>query len=300
MTSVALQPLARAERFAEQHRPAIERALAEAIATPSNGVVEGLGWVERVMAEAVGVGGTTGGRRWRPLLVLAGAETLGASAASVRDVAVAVELTHTASLVLDDLPCMDDSATRRGHPATHRVVGTAGAILVAVGLLGRAATLLGRHAPSGAGNAAAWGRAIGLEGMAGGQAVDVAQGGPLRGAKRRLHRQKTTGLSAFALEAAARAAGAPTSAIATLSAYGRDLGWAYQLADDVEDRLEDRLRGRTGSGADPLALCRRLLRRAERRLVREPALQRDGVELLVAFGRSVVPAAAPGSHAWHQ
>ena len=294
MTATAESPEVRAGRFASEHRLRIEAALAASVGT----LGDELKWVEQVTAQAVGIGGATGGRRWRPLLVLAGAEAMGRPIEAVMDVAVAVELTHTASLVLDDLPCMDDSAQRRGHLATHRVVGTAGAILVSVGLLGIATELLGRHPNAGGANAARWGRAIGLAGMSGGQAVDVVRSGALRGSARRLHRQKTTALSELALECAARAVGMGSDTAAALGAYGRDLGWAYQLADDLQDAAEDQALGYGTPTRDPAAHCRRLLRRAERRLRDSAALRQDGVDLLVAFGRTVVPSAAPGPFAW--
>jgi len=294
MTATVEPSVVRAERFASAHRPRVEAALAASVGQ----LGPELQWVEQVTAQAVGIGGSSGGRRWRPLLVLAGAEALGRPIDSVMDVAVAVELTHTASLVLDDLPCMDDSAQRRGHLATHRVVGTAGAILVSVGLLGIATELLGRHATAGGRNAAHWGSAIGLAGMSGGQAVDVVRAGALRGAARRLHRQKTTALAQLGLECAARSAGAPLEMVTALGAYGRDLGWAYQLADDLEDAAEDQALGYGPAPRDPSTHCRRLLRRAERRLRQAPGLAHNGVDLLLAFGRMVVPAAAPGPFAW--
>lgn len=294
MTAVAPAPRVLVDRFAAAHRPAIEAGLAAAVGR----LGPELRWVEQVTAQAVGVGGTTGGRRWRPLLVLAGAEALGREPLEMLDVAVAVELTHTASLVLDDLPCMDDAAERRGHLATHRIVGTAGAILVSVGLLGVAAELLGRHPTAGGLNAASWGQAIGLAGMSGGQAVDVARQGALTGRARRLHRKKTTALSGLALEAAARAAGVAVETVGALGGYGRALGWAYQLADDVDDLDEDAAR-RGSAGAEEIAQrCRRLLRRAEGRLRPTPGLRRDGLELLLTYGRSVVPMAAPDPYAW--
>jgi geranylgeranyl diphosphate synthase type II len=243
--------------------------------------------VTGVLASAVGTEGR-GGRRWRPLLTVAAAEACGGTASDALDAAVAVELTHTASLALDDLPCMDDAAERRGLPATHRLVGSAGAILLSVGLLARAVELLGDLPRAGGALTAEWGRTVGLQGMAGGQAIDVTAKGPLRGAERRLHRTKSTLLPAFALSAGARSAGADEGVRAGLESFGRFVGWAYQLVDDVRDLGEDIELGRAQGSARPLAHSRRLLRLATRRLVRLPGLKPDGVAVLLGLAAQVV------------
>ena len=242
---------------------------------------------------AVGTRGR-GGRRWRPLLTLAAAEACGADANQVLGVAAAVELTHTASLILDDLPCMDDAPTRRGLPSTHALLGPGTAILVAMGLLGRAAELLARSPNGEAGIVEAWGESFGLRGMAGGQAVDLTgRGCGFVGARRRLHRGKTTALSAFALGAGARAAGAPADAVHCLERYGRDLGWAYQLMDDAADAGEDLILGRPPGGRRPARQSGILVRRAMKGLWGSPALSSEGRDLLLSFARVVVPDAAP-------
>jgi len=239
---------------------------------------------------AVGTRGR-GGRRWRPLLTLAAAEACGTDPTGVLGVAAAVELTHTASLVLDDLPCMDDSPERRGLPATHRLVGSSGAVLVAMGLLGRAAELMARSPVGAAELCSAWGEALGLRGMSGGQVVDLKPSeGRHRGELRRLHRRKTTALSILALSAGARASGAPEPSRRALEGYGQDLGWAYQLADDVQDRWEDAERGLRPGGRRPLRQSRYLVDRAIRRLHQCEALAPEGRDLLVSFARVVVPA----------
>ena len=287
MTALADYALAGpAERFSARTLPELERALVRA----TSGLGEGLAWVESATGQAVGLDGR-GGRRWRPLLAIAGAQAAGVRVAGgyVMDVAVAIELTHTASLVLDDLPCMDDSSTRRGRAATHRLVGTAGAILVAVGLLGRSAELLGDAGGNGAWLAAEWGRVVGLNGMAGGQAVDVAQSGAARAAARRLFRRKTTALAEYAASAGAAAGGASAQAVAALAAFGRDVGWAYQLADDMEDLAEDGAVGKLAGGRTPQRQAARLLRRAGRHLTQCPDISREGQELLEDLARGLVP-----------
>jgi geranylgeranyl diphosphate synthase type II len=264
------------EAFNATARPAVERAIAEAV----RDLATGLAPIDAALASALDA---EGARRWRPLLALAGAEAAGVRGPAALAAAVAMELTHTASLVLDDLPCMDDSCTRRGRAATHRQVGTAGAILVAVGLLGRSAELVGT-------SAGVWGRTIGLRGMSGGQAMDVALSGKARGAARRLMRRKTTVLAELSASVGASVGGAPRSAVRALEAFGRDLGWAYQLADDAADEFEDGAAGRSAGGLRPLRQAGSLLRRAGRTLRACPALSTDGVDLLEGMAHELVPA----------
>jgi geranylgeranyl diphosphate synthase type II len=248
-----------------------------------------IGGLAEGIARAVGTQGR-GGARWRPLLTLAAASR--GARESALDVAVAVELTHTASLVLDDLPCMDDAAVRRGQPATHRLIGSAGAILLSVGLLARATELLGRQ-PCGGALCAEWGRTVGFAGMAGGQAMDVAGGTRLRGSRRRLHRAKSTALPAFALSAGARLAGVAEPTRRGLEAFGRGLGWAYQLFDDEQDRDEDARQGRPSTGTQPATHSARILRQARRRLAETPALDDEVLAILVGLATRIVPTGAP-------
>ncbi len=278
----------RAAAFSSRWLPLLDDELRRAV----DGLGAELGGVEGAVARAVGVGGAAG-RRWRPLLTFAAARACGGDPAEAMGVAAAVEVTHTASLVLDDLPCMDDDETRRGSPATHRLVGPAGAILVAIGLLGRASELLAASPRDGAGLCAEWGRCFGLRGMAGGQAADLA--GWRTGATRRLLREKTTALSAFAVTAGARAAGADAEPREALAAFGRALGWAYQLADDAQDVEQDAAAGRRCPSRAPRRHAARLLRLAEDRLAQTAGLVPEGAELLSAFARSIVPLGPTGA-----
>ncbi len=267
-------------RFSRDMLPGLEVALRDAARIP-DGLSPVVGYA---LEGALGVGGRgTPGSRWRPLLTLATARAAGADPSAAMPAAVAVELTHTASLVLDDLPCMDDADERRGQCPTHQSVGTGGAILVAMALLARAAECLGMTPAEGGALAASWGRAFGLAGMAGGQAVDLAGGFRSGGPARRLHRQKTTALSAFATEAGARAARCPEPCVEGLARFGRDLGWAYQLADDAADFMEDRRLGKTAGGRSPSDQSRRVLRQALRHLNSVEGLDPEGRALLEAL-----------------
>jgi geranylgeranyl diphosphate synthase type II len=268
--------------FSHEVRPVIDKALTAAAAD----VPGPLGPVRDAVAAALGVE-LRAGRRWRPLLTLATARALGGRPEAALDAAIAVELTHTASLVLDDLPCMDDSPERRGVPATHRLLGSSGAILVAIGLLAQAAERLGRS-PDGAALAAGWGSAFGFDGMSGGQAVDIAMGGDCRGSTRRLYRRKTTALAAFAVEAGARVAGASDETRDGLVGFGLDIGWAYQLVDDAHDLDEDRANGRAPGGRNPLRQGQRILRRGLQRIDELDGLAEGGAQLLGDVAREIV------------
>jgi len=267
----------------------------DALVASATDVPGPLGPVREAVATALGVR-RRAGRRWRPLLTLATAHALGGRVDDALDAAIAVELTHTASLVLDDLPCMDDSAERRGVPATHQLLGSSGAILVAVGLLAQAAERLG-GSPDGAALAAAWGGVFGFEGMSGGQAVDIAMGGDCRGSTRRLYRRKTTALAAFAVEAGARVSGAPDDTRDTLKRFGRDIGWAYQLVDDAHDLEEDQANGRAPGGRRPLRQGQRILRRGLQRIDEVDGLVVWGASLLGDVAREIVR--VPGGEPIH-
>lgn len=258
-----------------------------------------LSGLSSIVEGAIGTEGRGGGR-WRPMLTLIASEACGGAPEDALDAAMAIELTHTASLLLDDLPCMDDSDERRGQPSTHTLVGSAGAILLAVGMLARAAELLGDQPGCGGELARDWGRSFGMSGMAGGQAVDVAASGELRGAKRRLHRTKSTLLPALALGAGARIAGAPEDVRLALEGYGRAVGWAYQLIDDIQDAREDQALGRASSASKcPASHSARIMRWSTRRLRSLSGLEPESRELLIELAEQlipVVPSSAPTSN----
>ncbi|MFN8650871.1 MAG: polyprenyl synthetase family protein [Gemmatimonadales bacterium] len=272
------------KEFTAHCLPVIERRLAQALeglVTPAPAMVAAL-------HDAVDPNGHQA-HRWRPLIVMAAADACGATPEAGLDAGVAIELTHTASLMLDDLPCMDNTALRRGRPATHAQVGSSGAILAAVGLMGRAAEMLGRS-PVGAGMLAAeWGDAIGLAGMSGGQVMDLEGGREqrLRGAARRLHRRKTTALARFAARAGGIVAGAPTALIDALGRFGDHLGWAYQVRDDVADRVEDRLQDRLLAMEQVAVRRARLVHQAERSLTGLEWPRPQSMEALLSAARRI-------------
>lgn len=190
-----------------------------------------------------------GGKRLRPLLFLAGAESSGPDRLpdDAIEAAAALELLHTYSLIHDDLPCMDDDGLRRGRPTCHVVFGEATALLAGDALQTLGFELLATR-PAGDARAArraravAWtAEAIGVQGMAGGQALDLAATGAVvpdaerAGLLRRIHSLKTGRLIRLSLELGALHAGADADRLRDVSRYGEALGLLFQIADDLLD-----------------------------------------------------------------
>lgn len=186
----------------------------------------------------------TGGKRVRPLLCFAAAEAVGASAERALDVAVAVELLHTYSLVHDDLPCMDDDDERRGRPTVHKVYGDGVAVLVGDALLTEAFAVLA-GAPEAAALVRELAQAGGAGGMIAGQAYDIGMDGPIGDVERlrTLHRAKTGALIRGAVRMGAIAAGASADHLARLTRYAEEVGLAFQVHDDVLDADQDNKAG---------------------------------------------------------
>ena len=194
-----------------------------------------------------------GGKRLRPLLVWAAAEAVAgarlspASHEAARRCACAVELIHAYSLVHDDLPCMDNDVLRRGKPTVHVRFGEATALLAGDALQALAfEQVLGlAQATEAAALAARLGlclaQASGHEGMAGGQAIDLAAvGRHLNLAELEdMHRRKTGALLRASVQMGALAAGANVTELAALTRYGAALGLAFQVIDDVLDVVAD-------------------------------------------------------------
>jgi farnesyl diphosphate synthase len=180
-----------------------------------------------------------GGKRVRPLLAYAAGELAEANPAAVDARAAAVELIHAYSLVHDDLPCMDDDTLRRGRPTCHVAFGEATALLAGDALQALAFGLLAADRPGdGAAACALLANAAGAEGMAGGQAIDLASTGASLSldALETMHRMKTGALIRAAVRLGA-ACGRPLAAAedAALDAYARAAGLAFQVVDDVLD-----------------------------------------------------------------
>ncbi|MDP1991567.1 MAG: polyprenyl synthetase family protein [Syntrophales bacterium] len=200
-----------------------------------------------------------GGKRLRPILCLAAAEAVEGKAEAVMPVACALELIHTYSLIHDDLPAMDNDDYRRGKLTSHRVFGEDIAILAGDALLTEAFNLLARRdlmpgvpperlldVTREISEAAGW------FGMVAGQVLDVRSEGKTVDLKtlQQIHRLKTGAMIRVSLRAGAILSGASAAALASLSDYGRQIGLAFQIADDILNVEGDRALLGKGTGSD--------------------------------------------------
>ena len=197
---------------------------------------------EARLTEAMRYSVLGGGKRMRAFLVLQGARLFGVPPAQSARVAASVEMLHAYSLVHDDLPAMDDDDLRRGKPSCHRAFDEATAILVGDALQARAFELLADAATHPMAEArcelvAALANASGSNGMAGGQMIDMlAEHAELdAGAIIRLQALKTGRLIQYSAEAGAILGRSTVTQRHLMAAYGRDLGAAFQIADDLLD-----------------------------------------------------------------
>ena len=196
------------------------------------------------LVEAMRYSLMAGGKRLRPILVLAFADAASRSTRGggepADDAAVAVEMIHTYSLIHDDLPAMDDDDLRRGRPTNHKVYGEAMAILAGDALLTDAlASVSGGPGGSPEVRAALTyelAHAAGARGMVGGQVLDIAEDRPAElDYLVRLHRMKTGALLKAACRMGAIAGGASAEQLAAADRFGDSIGLAFQIADDVLD-----------------------------------------------------------------
>ena len=184
-----------------------------------------------------------GGKRLRPILVIAGAEAVGGTSETVMPTACALELIHTYSLIHDDLPAMDDDDYRRGRLTNHKVFGEAIAILAGDALLTLAFKLVADNtAPVNDARVlrdvvAELAAAAGTCGMVGGQVVDIESEGKAITAEtlEYIHRHKTAALIRASLRVGALLAGGDAKAVAAIGEAGSDLGLAFQIVDDILD-----------------------------------------------------------------
>lgn len=177
-------------------------------------------------------------KRVRAVLALLAADVCGREEAAM-PVAVAVELVHASSLILDDLPSMDAAPLRRGRKTNHLVFGEAIAILAAFGLLNLAYDTIAASYPAetGRGIARLLAPAIGSDGLIAGQAEDLlaTERQITFETLERIHRRKTGALFGAAATAGALTAGASPDQVAALAAYAKNLGLAFQIVDDLLD-----------------------------------------------------------------
>ena len=223
-------------QWATAHRVRVEAALTRW--TPASELSSGH------LLEAMRYSATGGGKRLRALLAYASAEAIGASAELADHAAVAVEMIHTYSLIHDDMPCMDNDDLRRGKLTSHKVFGEATAMLAGDALQPLAfAVLLGAPATATGVVAATHelAEASGAYGMAGGQAIDLANVGlPMTlKALEEMHAMKTGAMFEAAIVIPALLAEEDESTLAALTIYAQKIGLTFQVVDDVLDATAD-------------------------------------------------------------
>ena len=182
-----------------------------------------------------------GGKRLRPVLCLAAAEACGGEISAALAPAAAVELMHTYSLVHDDLPAMDDDDLRRGRPTCHKIYGEAMAVLCGDALLTESFLVLAKTTPTKRYGTREYLSELAESGgsrkLIGGQVMDIeGEGKPLN--KRdlvRIHEAKTAALLTTALRLGAMTANATPAKLHALTDFGRALGLAFQVIDDILD-----------------------------------------------------------------
>ncbi len=196
------------------------------------------------LSEAMRYSLLAGGKRIRPALALATAEALGHDPDSVLPFAAAIEMIHTYSLIHDDLPAMDDDELRRGKPTCHVAYGEDVAILAGDALFAEAFSLALSTQPTEPAGLVAAARelagAVGVQGMVGGQFIDVSdRGEPGAAGLRRLHELKTGRLIAASVRCVVLLCGAGGPATIGLGRFAEELGVVFQIVDDILDVTGD-------------------------------------------------------------
>jgi geranylgeranyl pyrophosphate synthase len=220
----------------DTERESVERRLEEVCETYLSDLPTGI-------ADAIRYGLKSPGKRIRPLLVLYAYRAVGGSGDATL-LACGPEIIHAYSLVHDDLPCMDDDDIRRGRPTVHKVYGSRTAIIAGVAMIPVAAVVV-RDASRGMRLPPEVGVKLlqtlldagGVSGMIGGQSRDLAGEGLALslGEREEIHRSKTGALIVASLVMGALAAGASASQVTAVERYGRAVGLAFQIMDDVLD-----------------------------------------------------------------
>ncbi|MFH0948311.1 MAG: farnesyl diphosphate synthase [Elusimicrobiota bacterium] len=189
-----------------------------------------------------------GGKRLRPILCLAACEICGGVEKNVLPTACAIEMVHTYSLIHDDLPAMDNDDERRGKLTSHKKFGEAIAILAGDGLLTKAFEIIHPKVVKEIAVAA------GTKGMVGGQVVDIeseklkVKSQKLKNELVYIHEHKTAKMIEVSLKAGAVLSDAPSAKIKAISNYGRKIGLAFQITDDILDIIGNKKKlGKKGS-----------------------------------------------------
>ena len=230
------------DRYIAHLREAVERRLADLLDAPPG--------APPVMVEALRYAVLGGGKRLRPILVIASGDAARGRSdpkegsmthEALLNAACALEMIHTFSLVHDDLPALDDDTLRRGRPTLHVRYDEATAVLAGDALLNLAYEVMAREEGGDHGTRmraiASMSRAVGLQGMIAGQVLDMRwTGSSIDGeALHRMHSLKTGALFTACCEIGGILAKAPPEILEALIGYGRQLGLAFQIVDDILD-----------------------------------------------------------------
>lgn len=215
--------------------------------------------VPDTLQNAIGYSLLAGGKRLRPILLLAANELAGGDGRVCLPLAVSLEMIHTYSLIHDDLPAMDDDDYRRGKPTNHKIFGEAIAILAGDGLLNLAYEVMLKCALETPENMQAYlkaatiiAEAAGILGMIGGQTADIEQEGKSaeEGMLDYIHTHKTGALITASLCAGVVAQDCPQKMLQDVESYGKSLGLAFQITDDILDVTGDPEKLGKSSGSD--------------------------------------------------
>nr|WP_238650487.1 farnesyl diphosphate synthase [Paenibacillus piscarius] len=215
--------------------------------------------VPQALREAMDYSLQAGGKRLRPLLVIAACEALGGSREAALPVAAAIEMVHTYSLIHDDLPAMDNDDFRRGKPTNHKVFGEAAAILAGDALLThafysvvQASRKHGVAAEQVLSIVEELAEMAGPRGMVGGQVADMEGEQGMTGLEQLqyIHLHKTGDLIIFSLLAGGRIAGASAGQLEALRGFGTRIGLAFQIQDDILDLVGDESKLGKSTGSD--------------------------------------------------
>lgn len=199
------------------------------------------GSYNKLIYDSVSYSLNVGGKRIRPILMLLVYNMYKGKWKDIIDMAIAIEMIHTYSLIHDDLPCMDDDDLRRGMPTNHKKFGENIAVLAGDALLNEAMLLMMKFALENGGNslkaATVIAEASGSEGMIGGQVVDIINEGKeiSKEELNYMHQKKTGELIRASVLAGAMLANAPEEDMKLLNKFGSNLGLAFQIKDDILD-----------------------------------------------------------------
>lgn len=244
-----------------------------------------------------------GGKRLRPTLVLEAAKAVGGNRKAALPTAAAFEIIHTYTLIHDDLPAMDDDDLRRGLPTNHKKFGEATAVLAGDGLLTLAFELMAKPLPEELGvapsvqlevvNRAAV--AVGAQGTVGGQQLDIQSEGENGDMEllQQLHELKTGAMIRAAVECGGLLGGADENELAALTLYGKKIGLAFQIIDDILDVTgdSDKLGKKTGKDEQKSKMTYPAMLGLEKSKVMGEQLVEEAVDGIKALRGDTVPLA---------